>query len=185
MTRQQDTHNIPGERLLRIGEVLAMTGIGSRQTIWRLVRKGEFPKPIHPLGHSKFIAWVHSEVQAWIIDRAKREAAWTNLSRSPLRNIKAKNKIELRAMLVEQYGEETTKQIWDTWNAPRLIEGAVSPDIDQQEPINVGDIGLHGELVEPTKCAVEGDSPTARAPIANMERHAMQSLANSKAPKLK
>ena len=37
--------------------------------------------------------------------------------------IKAKNKTELRALLVEQYGEETTQQIWATWNAPRMIEG--------------------------------------------------------------
>ena len=75
MTKQDDTYNIPGERLLRIDEVLAMTGIRSRQTIWRLECKGEFPKGIHPLGHLKFKAWVASQVQAWVIDRAKREAA--------------------------------------------------------------------------------------------------------------
>jgi predicted DNA-binding transcriptional regulator AlpA len=31
------------ERLLRIGDVLAMTGIRSRQTIWRKARKGHSP----------------------------------------------------------------------------------------------------------------------------------------------
>jgi predicted DNA-binding transcriptional regulator AlpA len=71
MTRQQDTHNIPGERLLRIGDVLAMTGVRSRQTIWRKARKGEFPKPIHPFGHDKFAAWTLSSVQEWIAERAK------------------------------------------------------------------------------------------------------------------
>ena len=50
--------------------------------------------------------------------------------------IKAKNKTELRALLVEQYGEETTQQIWATWNAPRMIEGTVEPEIEPQDHAN-------------------------------------------------
>lgn len=64
----------PRERLLRIAEVIAMTGISQSQ-IYRRVAAGEFPKPVRIFGKS--VAWVESEVQAWINDtiRASREAA--------------------------------------------------------------------------------------------------------------
>ena len=62
--------------------------------------------------------------------------------------IKAKNKTELRALLVEQYGEETTQQIWATWNAPRLIEGnatELEPDTEAQDHDH--DINVRGDVV--------------------------------------
>jgi len=51
--------------LLRLAAVRAMTGLG-RSTLCRLIQQGEFPAPIHPLGHSRFAAWRLSEVRQWI-----------------------------------------------------------------------------------------------------------------------
>lgn len=64
----------PRERLLRIAEVIAVTGISQTQ-IYRRVNAGEFPKPVRIFGKS--VAWVESEVQSWIGEtiRASREAA--------------------------------------------------------------------------------------------------------------
>ena len=46
----------------------------SRTTIWRLVRRGEFPKPI-TVSPGR-VAWSEAEVNAWIVARASaREAA--------------------------------------------------------------------------------------------------------------
>jgi len=61
----QDITGLTGERLLRIGAVMSLTGLG-RSTLYRLTQRGEFPKPIHPLGHVRFAAWRLSDVQAWI-----------------------------------------------------------------------------------------------------------------------
>jgi hypothetical protein len=114
--------------------------------------------------------------------------------------IKAKNKTELRALLVEQYGEETTQQIWATWNAPRLIEGnATELEPDTEAHDDAPDCTIHGPVsasngaVDSVQNGVQNsavapqslDSTRASAPIGNMERHALQSLANSKPPKLK
>jgi prophage regulatory protein len=49
---------------------MAMTGLG-RSTIYKLIARGEFPKPIHPLGHCRVAAWIASDVQQWIADRIK------------------------------------------------------------------------------------------------------------------
>ena len=61
----QDITAINGERLLRLAAVRAMTGL-RRSTLCRLIQQGEFPAPIHPLGHSRFAAWRLSEVRQWI-----------------------------------------------------------------------------------------------------------------------
>lgn len=58
------------EQLLRLPAVLAKTGLG-RSTLYALVLKGEFPKPIK-LG-IRSVAWPHSVVQAFI-DRKIRES---------------------------------------------------------------------------------------------------------------
>ena len=114
--------------------------------------------------------------------------------------IKAKNKTELRAVLVEQYGEETTQQIWATWNAPRLIEGnatELEPDAEAQD--NAPDCTIHGPVsarngtadgaqdgLDSTQSgAVRSDSLRARGHVDDMTRKARQSLENSRAPKLK
>ena len=54
-----------GERLLRLPQVLALTGRG-RTTTLDEVRAGRFPRPIKVGGAA---LWLESEVQAWIADR--------------------------------------------------------------------------------------------------------------------
>jgi len=45
-------------------EVKEATGGLSRTTRWRLIRDGQFPKPI-PISNSRK-AWLESEIQEWI-----------------------------------------------------------------------------------------------------------------------
>lgn len=54
------------ERLLRIKEVLADTGL-SRSTAYELMRRGEFPRPIELVGKTR--CWIESEVDGWIAGR--------------------------------------------------------------------------------------------------------------------
>ncbi|MEH0691015.1 AlpA family transcriptional regulator [Vibrio cholerae] len=53
-------------RLIRLNEVLAMTGL-SKSGVYRSIEKRQFPKQVS-LG-DRAVAWVESEVQAWVIDR--------------------------------------------------------------------------------------------------------------------
>lgn len=55
------------ERLLRMAEVMARTGL-SRPTIYRWMAEGAFPKPVSLGPKSKTVAWLESEVQAFIAD---------------------------------------------------------------------------------------------------------------------
>lgn len=48
--------------------ILRMIGIGSRETLSRWIRHGQFPAPIHVGGGR--LRWLRSEVEAWIADRA-------------------------------------------------------------------------------------------------------------------
>jgi prophage regulatory protein len=48
---------------LRLRQVVSVTGL-SRMTIWRLERAGEFPRR-RQLG-ARSVAWLQSEVDAWI-----------------------------------------------------------------------------------------------------------------------
>ena len=52
------------ERLLRLREVQARTGLG-RSTIYLRISQGRFPAPI-PLGSPHIVAWIEGEIQAWI-----------------------------------------------------------------------------------------------------------------------
>ncbi|MGH8479124.1 MAG: helix-turn-helix transcriptional regulator [Gammaproteobacteria bacterium] len=54
------------EHLLRLPAVAARVGFG-RSTLYAMIKRGEFPKPI-ALG-SRAVAWVSSEVDAWIARR--------------------------------------------------------------------------------------------------------------------
>jgi prophage regulatory protein len=56
---------LPAESLLRIGSVMAMTGLG-RSTIYRLIQQGKFPRPCHPLGHCRVAAWRAGEILDWL-----------------------------------------------------------------------------------------------------------------------
>jgi hypothetical protein len=106
--------------------------------------------------------------------------------------IRDKNKMELRALLVEQYGEETTPQIWATWNAPRLIEGnATELEADTEAQDNAPDCTIHGPVAQPDSAQNSDQNDAARfdtqresAPRRDLERLALQSLANSKPPKV-
>jgi prophage regulatory protein len=55
-------------RLLRFSAVRERTGL-SRSTIWRLERRGEFPK--HHRISPNVVAWVEQDVLEWIEGRTK------------------------------------------------------------------------------------------------------------------
>ena len=65
--------------LLDQNTVLRIIGIGSRETLSRWIRNGQFPAPIHVGGGR--LRWLRSEVEAWIADRAMaRDAERTSQS---------------------------------------------------------------------------------------------------------
>ena len=63
------------DRLLRVDEVMKLTGLG-RTTIWQLERDGEFPKRRKRSGsRGRAVGWWASDVARWIVERkAAREA---------------------------------------------------------------------------------------------------------------
>jgi prophage regulatory protein len=56
--------NIQTERLVRLREVLARTGL-ARSTVYLYVSQGRFPTPV-PLGSPRAVGWVSSEIDDWI-----------------------------------------------------------------------------------------------------------------------
>ena len=70
VTHQHDA----APELIRIKRVLEISGL-SRNPLYVLMRKHEFPKPVK-LSGGRTAAWVLSEIQAWIRDRiADRDEA--------------------------------------------------------------------------------------------------------------
>ena len=63
MERLVTEHSRPSDRLLRLPEVKARTGLG-RSSIYRKVGNGSFPSP-RTLGE-RAVAWRESEVDQWI-----------------------------------------------------------------------------------------------------------------------
>lgn len=67
----------PANALIRLPEVMELTGL-KRTTIYRRVKAGTFPQPVH-IGDSEArsapIAWPLDEVQAWIAERKKARTA--------------------------------------------------------------------------------------------------------------
>ncbi|HBC0000850.1 helix-turn-helix transcriptional regulator [Vibrio parahaemolyticus] len=55
-------------RLIRLSEVLAMTGL-SRSSMYRSIEEKQFPEQVQLGGRA--VAWVESEVQEWIRQRIK------------------------------------------------------------------------------------------------------------------
>ncbi len=53
----------PVTRMLRRREVETRTGL-SRSTIYELMAKGSFPKPV--LLGSKIVCWIEQEIEAWL-----------------------------------------------------------------------------------------------------------------------
>lgn len=63
----------PGERFLRIPEVVAMIGMG-RSTVYDMLAAGTFPAPVKLA--VRVVAWRESEVRAWMAAQiAKGQAA--------------------------------------------------------------------------------------------------------------
>ena len=60
-------HDVP-ERFVRLNVVAELTGTG-KSTLYRLVAKGRFPRPISPFGGHKKV-WRLSDVNHWIAERA-------------------------------------------------------------------------------------------------------------------
>jgi prophage regulatory protein len=63
---QDDAPAAPVDRVRRIGWVQDFTNL-HRCTIWRLVRRGLFPPPIHLT--ERAIGWRESEIRDWINSR--------------------------------------------------------------------------------------------------------------------
>lgn len=61
-----DPANVP-LRFLRFPSVRARTGL-SRSTIWRLERRGEFPR--HRRISTNAVGWIEAEISNWIRQRA-------------------------------------------------------------------------------------------------------------------
>lgn len=58
-------------RIIRLPEVCRMTGLG-RAMIYRLQSRKSFPQSVKITDHA--VGWIHSEVQAWLAQRAARRA---------------------------------------------------------------------------------------------------------------
>ena len=52
------------KRFLTMHDLKELTGLGA-STIYREIKAGRFPAPLHPLGHMRTARWVSSEVEAW------------------------------------------------------------------------------------------------------------------------
>ena len=65
--------------LLRLPAVKQRTGL-SRSTLYDLMKRGDFPKPI-PLG-ARAVGFVDSEVSAWIDKRIAAARATLNISKA-------------------------------------------------------------------------------------------------------
>lgn len=62
------------EKFLRIAEIEAISGL-NRSTLYRLIKAGNFPEPIHLSARS--VAWKGSEIAAWVdIRAAKGREEW-------------------------------------------------------------------------------------------------------------
>ena len=70
VARNQGAVPVQPLKLLRFGAVQERIGL-SRSTIWRLERRGQFPK--HRRISTNAVAWVENELVAWI--RAKVDVA--------------------------------------------------------------------------------------------------------------
>jgi prophage regulatory protein len=60
-----------GDRILRIREVVEMVGV-SKQAVYGRMRRGTFPKrfSLGGTGKTARVGWLHSEVRAWLRERA-------------------------------------------------------------------------------------------------------------------
>jgi prophage regulatory protein len=61
-------------RFLRLNQVVEKTGV-SRSTVYLYLNQGRFPKPVHV--SERLVAWVESEVDAWMKERIAARKAVT------------------------------------------------------------------------------------------------------------
>jgi prophage regulatory protein len=61
-----DDNNAHPDRILRIREVLALTGL-SASTLWREIEAGRFPPPVAISARGK--GWLASDAYAWLKNR--------------------------------------------------------------------------------------------------------------------
>ena len=66
MSARLDDEVLQGERLLRVHEVLYVTGL-SMPTLYRMMREQKFPRPVR-LG-PKSVAWPESEIDNFVRTR--------------------------------------------------------------------------------------------------------------------
>ncbi len=59
-------------KILRTPEVTNITGL-SRTTLWRLERRGDFPRRIRLSPNS--IGWIETEVEEWIESRPRKSSS--------------------------------------------------------------------------------------------------------------
>src|SRR5437660_12875162 len=59
-----------GVRAIRIKELQQRVGL-SRTSIWRLERRGLFPRRVHLTGNA--VGWIDEEIDAWLRARKRRE----------------------------------------------------------------------------------------------------------------
>lgn len=76
-----DTLDYKPKRLIRAAEVYDRTAL-SRASFWRRVKAGAFPKPV-TLGYNR-IAWVESEIDAWIDEQRSNPPAPARRNEEPL-----------------------------------------------------------------------------------------------------
>lgn len=59
------------EKHYRLAEILSLTGL-SRSTIYELMRKGQFPRPVNL--SARAVAWPESAIAAWLASREQTAA---------------------------------------------------------------------------------------------------------------
>jgi predicted DNA-binding transcriptional regulator AlpA len=62
----------PNDKIIRLPEVLEKVGL-KKSAVYKLIKEGDFPKQVKLGKHAS--GWIESDVQAWIMKRAGREAA--------------------------------------------------------------------------------------------------------------
>ncbi len=66
-------------KVLRIRDVANTTGL-SRTTLWRLERRGDFPRRIRLSPNST--GWIESEIEEWIESRPRKSSSESNTENS-------------------------------------------------------------------------------------------------------
>jgi hypothetical protein len=97
-------------------------------------------------------------------------------------DIEVNSKAELKALLIEDYGEQLAEQIWASWGtSSKLIE------TDYQEKDCTPDSNNHtpDSMNQPQNSLKGFDTASERGPNRNLDGLALESISNSAAPKLK